>query len=303
MFRMAASTTGEYYQAMVGPNGALDVVAAIVSEVNNANLGFETEFAVRMQLDWAVLYTDPAMDPFTTINPNSIRRSRCAIRATRMLPPSAPRRPARSVELRHRVRLQPGRRQRLRVVRRLSRRQGTGCGSLRHRPHAGKLHRLDPARDGAPAWRETHVQQHHRVVRQPRRVQPAERIRARKRLDDIVIFQLPALRTTSTRRSLDAGFYFHAHTFEEVISNITSGGGTCGSSQATGNTPPTVDAGSDYTIPRGTPFELTGSGSDPDGDGLLFTWEQYDVASGAAQYQHRSWRRPALPIRASHRRW
>ena len=77
-----------------------------------------------------------------------------------------------------------------------------------------------------------------------------------------------------------AGFYFHAHTFEEVINNITSGGGTCGASVATGNTPPTVDAGSDYTIPRGTPFELTGSGSDPDGDGLLFTWEQYDAASG-----------------------
>ena len=77
------------------------------------------------------------------------------------------------------------------------------------------------------------------------------------------------------------GFYFHAHTFEEVISNITSGSGTCGSSVATGNTPPIVMQEADYTIPRGTPFELTGSGSDPDGDGLLFTWEQYDVASGA----------------------
>ena len=38
VFRMAASTTGEYYQAMAGPNGIVDVVAAIVSEVNNADL-------------------------------------------------------------------------------------------------------------------------------------------------------------------------------------------------------------------------------------------------------------------------
>ena len=51
---------------------SLDVVAAIVAEVNNANLGFETEFAVRMQLDWAVMYTDPTMDPFTTINPPGV---------------------------------------------------------------------------------------------------------------------------------------------------------------------------------------------------------------------------------------
>ena len=28
------------------------------------------EFAVRMQLDWAVLYDDPTTDPFTTINPS-----------------------------------------------------------------------------------------------------------------------------------------------------------------------------------------------------------------------------------------
>ena len=78
-----------------------------------------------------------------------------------------------------------------------------------------------------------------------------------------------------------AGFYFHAHTFEEVISNITSGGGTCGASVATGNTPPAVDAGSDYTgIPRGTPFERTKKRQRLHGDRLVFHVEQYDVASG-----------------------
>jgi hypothetical protein len=39
------------------------------------------------------------------------------------------------------------------------------------------------------------------------------------------------------------------------------------------------DAGADYTIPQGTPFTLTGSASDPDGDALTYTWEQYDVAA------------------------
>src|SRR5690606_31386694 len=46
-----------------------------------------------------------------------------------------------------------------------------------------------------------------------------------------------------------------------------------------GNTPPTADASicaGPYTIPISTPFELTGSGSDPNGNTLTYTWEQID---------------------------
>lgn len=43
---------------------------------------------------------------------------------------------------------------------------------------------------------------------------------------------------------------------------------------ATGNSPPTVSAGPVYTIPAFTPFTLTATGSDPDGDPLTFNWEQ-----------------------------
>ncbi len=46
------------------------------------------------------------------------------------------------------------------------------------------------------------------------------------------------------------------------------------------NTPPVVDAGADYTIPKGTAFILTGSGSDADGDTLTYVWEQNDNANG-----------------------
>jgi hypothetical protein len=49
------------------------------------------------------------------------------------------------------------------------------------------------------------------------------------------------------------------------------------------NNPPTANAGLDYTIPKSTAFVLRGSGSNPDGDPLIYTWEQNDPQpSGSA---------------------
>lgn len=76
------------------------------------------------------------------------------------------------------------------------------------------------------------------------------------------------------------GQYYHAMSFEQIVDNITTGNGAlCGGSLNTGNNAPTVDAGADYTIPRQTPFTLTGSSNDPDGDALSYIWEQIDLAT------------------------
>jgi len=69
--------------------------------------------------------------------------------------------------------------------------------------------------------------------------------------------------------------YFHTHSFD-AITNYRDGAGNCATTSATGNTPPTVDAGSDFTIPQGTAFKLTAAGSDADGHALTYCWEQYD---------------------------
>ncbi len=50
----------------------------------------------------------------------------------------------------------------------------------------------------------------------------------------------------------------------------------------TDNRDPVVTAPADRTIPTRTPFTLTGSGTDPDGDPLVYIWEQNDDAAGHA---------------------
>ncbi|BDX05918.1 reprolysin-like metallopeptidase [Planctobacterium marinum] len=76
---------------------------------------------------------------------------------------------------------------------------------------------------------------------------------------------------------------FHIGSIEEIREFIDTGaGGSCGTVTNLNNTQPTVDAGSDYTIPANTPFTLTGSGSDPDGDTLTYIWEQLDTGTSSS---------------------
>ena len=73
--------------------------------------------------------------------------------------------------------------------------------------------------------------------------------------------------------------FFHAVSIQQITNNIKNK--TCPVSTGTGNSIPTANAGADYTIPKGTPFMLTGSGTDANGDSLTYIWEQMDNASSS----------------------
>ncbi len=73
--------------------------------------------------------------------------------------------------------------------------------------------------------------------------------------------------------------YFLFASLDEIISFVNSHPGN--TNVATGNSLPTVNAGSDYTIPYQTPFTLTATGADANGDPVTYNWEERDLGPAA----------------------
>ena len=70
--------------------------------------------------------------------------------------------------------------------------------------------------------------------------------------------------------------YFHRVSIDQINAVLQSK--SCDVETSISNTPPTISALSDYTIPRNTAFVLTASANDTDGDALTYGWEQVDDA-------------------------
>jgi hypothetical protein len=71
--------------------------------------------------------------------------------------------------------------------------------------------------------------------------------------------------------------YFAYVNIRDISANVQSGASSgCAQVIAITNNAPSANAGLDYTIPKSTAFALKGTGSDPDGDAITYTWEQND---------------------------
>lgn len=73
----------------------------------------------------------------------------------------------------------------------------------------------------------------------------------------------------------DAYFHINSQLAIEALRNATAAGTVIN----TGNLSPVPNAGPDYTIPQDTPFRLTATATDGNGDALTYCWEQYDLGT------------------------
>lgn len=76
--------------------------------------------------------------------------------------------------------------------------------------------------------------------------------------------------------------FFHAVSIQQVTNYVKTT--TCQTNTNTGNAVPVVNAGADYTIPKGTPFMLTGTATDANGDALTYCWEQMNSGGPSTTY-------------------
>lgn len=82
---------------------------------------------------------------------------------------------------------------------------------------------------------------------------------------------------------LNSDPYFHSKSYDQIVTYITTDvGSTCPVITSTGNNPPVITMPvSNIKIPKGTPFTLSGAATDPDGDPLTYSWEQWDLTSSS----------------------
>jgi hypothetical protein len=74
--------------------------------------------------------------------------------------------------------------------------------------------------------------------------------------------------------------YFHTASIDR-ISNHVNGSGNCATNTPTGNNLPVINPlpNNGVSIPVSTPFILSGTATDIDGDALTYSWEQFDLGT------------------------
>ncbi len=268
-YRVAVCTTGEYtaYHGGTAAGG----LAAVTTSINRINGVCEVEFAVRLVLvanNNLVIFTNAATDPFTSPNSPTTTNGQCQTRLDTVIGSAA-------YDIGH-------------VYHRTTAGDnglagGIGTVCVAGVKGQGYSAHLDPINDPFNIDYVIHEMGHQMGGRHTHNscggfsgdssqyvIEPGS--------GSTIMAYAGICGSDNLQSNSDP--YFNSINFDQITAYLFSGGGSsCANSTATGNTAPTVNAGADYTIPRSTPFLLSATGSDVDGNALTFCWEQRNGGS------------------------
>ncbi|MGK2864609.1 MAG: reprolysin-like metallopeptidase, partial [Chitinophagaceae bacterium] len=270
-YRLAVACTGEYARAATG-NGASTTVAqalsAIVTSINRVDGVYEKELAISLNLvgnNNTIVFVDPATDPFTANDDGSALLEESQTVITNNIG-------AANYDMGHTFSTGAGGIAQL----------GTVCGSSKARGVTGLP---NPVGDPYDIDYVAHEMGHQFDARHSfnsatgscgdgnrnssTAVEPG---------GGITIMSYAGICGSVNDLGQNSIPYFHGISKDEITEYVINGSGnTCGTISSTGNLIPVVNAGSDFTIPKSTPFVLAGSATDANGDALTYSWEEIDT--------------------------
>lgn len=256
-FRLAVSTTGEY-TAYFGGTKAL-ALAAINTTMTRVNGVFEKDFAVRMVLianTDDVIYTNASTDPYTTNYNSQLQTTLTSVIGED------------NYDVGH-LFVRAGNNGNAGCI---------GCVCVNNSKGSGFTSATVPTGDTFDIDYVAHEIGHqfggnhtfsHNNEGTGANMEPGS---------GSTIMGYAGITNQDVQPNSDA--YFHAISIQQITNNVKNK--TCQINTPTGNAVPTVNAGLDYIIPRSTPFVLSGSATDADGDVLTYNWEQFDNAAPTA---------------------
>ncbi|WP_160139234.1 reprolysin-like metallopeptidase [Chryseobacterium sp. c4a] len=266
IFRFAVACTGEYAKAATGQSSptVAQTLSAIVTTVNRVNGVYEQEVAVRLVLvpnETSLIFTDPNTDPFNGNNNSDVLIEESQTQINNIIGIN-------SYDIGHTF--------------------STGGGGLAYYgicdpDYKGKgiTGRGNPVGDPYDIDYVAHEVGHQfwgphtfNAVTGSCGGGNREASDAVEPGSGITIMAYAGICGTLNNLANNSIPIFHTRSFQSITTAVASK--TCQVTNPVSNTAPTVNAGSNYTIPKGTPFKLTGSATDAENNALTYCWEQND---------------------------